>query len=110
MNIRHDSANPDLPEAYENLIYDAMLGDATFFAHWEEVELSWQWVQPIIEATEEGALPLHTYASGSYGPDAARTLLGDHHWWLDDSEADSRAKHQVVDDGDEEEQVIRPGA
>ncbi|KWX78796.1 hypothetical protein [Paenibacillus jilunlii] len=30
VSIRHDSANPELPEAYENLIYDALLGDA----HW----------------------------------------------------------------------------
>ncbi|MNI36941.1 Glucose-6-phosphate 1-dehydrogenase [compost metagenome] len=30
VSIKHESANPDLPEAYENLIYDALLGDA----HW----------------------------------------------------------------------------
>ncbi|KWX85130.1 glucose-6-phosphate dehydrogenase, partial [Paenibacillus riograndensis] len=68
VSIRHDSANPELPEAYENLIYDALLGDATFFAHWDEVELSWQWVQPIIEATAAGTLPLHLYPAGSNGP------------------------------------------
>ena len=39
-----------LPEAYERLIYDAFRGDSTFFAHWKEVELSWEWVQPILDA------------------------------------------------------------
>ncbi|QSF42788.1 glucose-6-phosphate dehydrogenase [Paenibacillus tianjinensis] len=108
VSIKHDSANPDLPEAYENLIYDALLGDATFFAHWDEVELSWQWVQPIIEATEEGSLPLHTYASGSFGPDAAAELLGEDHWWLDEEAPVGLRQRNTVHSLDGE--VIRPGA
>ncbi|AIQ47697.1 glucose-6-phosphate dehydrogenase [Paenibacillus sp. FSL R7-0273] len=108
VSIRHDSANPDLPEAYENLIYDALLGDATFFAHWEEVELSWQWVQPIIEAVEEGTLPLHTYAAGSYGPAAADELLGEDHWWLDEPEGETDGSAEAS--GRVDEQAIRAGA
>ncbi|WP_462413251.1 glucose-6-phosphate dehydrogenase [Neobacillus sp. Marseille-QA0830] len=74
-----------VPEAYERLIYDAMIGDSTFFAHWNEVELSWQWVQPILEAFEENVLPLQEYQSGSYGPHAAELLLAEegYSWWLD---------------------------
>ncbi|MHA6529122.1 glucose-6-phosphate dehydrogenase [Paenibacillus sp. BAC0078] len=105
VSIKHDSANPDLPEAYENLIYDALLGDATFFAHWDEVELSWQWVQPIIEATKDGKLPLHLYPAGSNGPKAADELLGDAHWWLDDPEPDALSADDATD-----EAMIRPGA
>lgn len=75
-----------IPEAYERLIYDAVCGDSTFFAHWREVELSWEWVQPILEAFEENLLPLHEYESGSYGPDAAHALLqeSEFKWWLDE--------------------------
>ncbi len=75
-----------IPEAYERLIYDAICGDSTFFAHWREVELSWEWVQPILEAFEENLLPLHEYESGSYGPDAAHALLqeSEFKWWLDE--------------------------
>ncbi|MBB6731786.1 glucose-6-phosphate dehydrogenase [Cohnella zeiphila] len=75
----------ELPEAYERLIYDALLGDATFFAHWNEVELAWEWVQPVLEAFEGGMLPLHPYAAGSNGPQAADNLLQEngHSWWLD---------------------------
>lgn len=32
------------PEAYEKLIHDCLLGDATNFAHWDEVALSWNFV------------------------------------------------------------------
>lgn len=85
-----------------------MLGDATFFAHWEEVELSWQWVQPIIEATEEGTLPLHSYAAGSYGPDAADELLGEDHWWLDDELPAEQHEPNGVHETDPV--AIRPGA
>jgi glucose-6-phosphate 1-dehydrogenase len=108
VSIKHESGNPDLPEAYENLIYDALLGDATFFAHWDEVELSWQWVQPIIEATSEETLPLHLYPAGSFGPRAADELLGEHHWWLDEPEA---VEHSGVRQTQElNPEAVRPGA
>ena len=73
----------DHPEAYELLLLDAMLGDATFFAHWKEVELSWKWIQPILEAFKEDTLPLYPYPAGSTGPEAAnRLLLTDQFkWW-----------------------------
>lgn len=73
----------DMPEAYESLIYDALRGDLTFFAHWKEVELSWQWVQPVLEAFNENSLPLHLYRAGSMGPEAADQLLKEDgfHWW-----------------------------
>ncbi|MEH7415560.1 glucose-6-phosphate dehydrogenase [Neobacillus drentensis] len=75
-----------IPEAYERLIYDAIIGDSTFFAHWKEVELSWEWVQPILNAFEENRLPLHEYSSGSYGPEASESLLANNgfKWWLDE--------------------------
>ncbi|MFX3673603.1 MAG: glucose-6-phosphate dehydrogenase [Paenisporosarcina sp.] len=73
----------DVPEAYELLIFDALRGDSTFFAHWDEVELSWKWIQPVLDAFEENILPLHLYQSGSMGPDAAHQLLETNgfRWW-----------------------------
>jgi len=73
----------EMPEAYENLIHDALRGDGTFFAHWDEVELSWAWVQPILDAFAANEVPLHTYTSGSNGPEAVHQLLGEDQWWLD---------------------------
>ncbi len=44
VNVEFSAKQADVPEAYELLIFDAMRGDSTFFAHWKEVELSWKWV------------------------------------------------------------------
>ncbi|PLS08452.1 glucose-6-phosphate dehydrogenase [Neobacillus cucumis] len=81
-----------VPEAYERLIFDALIGDSTFFAHWKEVELSWEWVQPILNAFEENLSPLHEYQSGSYGPEAADFLLAENgfKWWLDEKNIEDK--------------------
>jgi glucose-6-phosphate 1-dehydrogenase len=77
------SDQKDVPEAYELLLFDALRGDATFFASWKEVELSWRWVQPILEAFKNNDLPLHSYSAGSMGPDASDQLLKEDGfiWW-----------------------------
>lgn len=72
------------PEAYERLIYDSMRGDATNFTHWEEVALSWKFVDRISqvwENTREADFP--NYSSGSMGPKKADDLLerDNHIWW-----------------------------
>ena len=71
------------PEAYELLLYDALRGNSTFFADWQEVELSWEWIQPVLEAFQEDLLPLHFYPAGSNGPKVADELLlaDQHKWW-----------------------------
>lgn len=76
----------EAPEAYETLINDALIGDSTFFVHWDEVELSWKWVQPILEAFAENEVPLHHYPAGSHGPAAANELLAQdgYRWWFDE--------------------------
>jgi glucose-6-phosphate 1-dehydrogenase len=65
------------PEAYEKLLYDCMRGDATNFTHWDEVALSWSFVDPISEAWKKGKAELTTYPSGSMGPKEADELLKD---------------------------------
>ncbi|MGG6312293.1 glucose-6-phosphate dehydrogenase [Paenibacillus macerans] len=83
--IGSHKSGSEVPEAYENLIYDALRGDSSFFAHWDEVELSWKWVQPILDAFAAEQLPLHEYPAGSYGPKAAHELLAQdgYEWWFD---------------------------
>ncbi len=64
------------PEAYERLILDAMAGDATLFARTDEVELSWEWVDRILNVWHgEGGVPLVFYPAGSDGPSEADLLL-----------------------------------
>lgn len=81
--VDFSASKKDVPEAYELLIFDALRGDSTFFAHWNEVKLSWKWVQPILETFEENIVPLHSYQSGSMGPEAAHQLLEEdgYRWW-----------------------------
>ncbi|TXK77668.1 glucose-6-phosphate dehydrogenase [Paenibacillus sp. N3.4] len=85
LQINFHESGDDVPEAYENLIYDALHGDPTFFAHWDEVELSWKWVQPILEAFQENLVPLYPYSAGTYGPIESDALLAEdgYHWWFD---------------------------
>ncbi|PAE37846.1 glucose-6-phosphate dehydrogenase [Bacillus sp. 7884-1] len=94
INLSNDQISLGVPEAYERLIYDAVNGDSTFFAHWKEVELSWEWVQPILDAFEENLVPLKEYQSGSYGPAAADLLLLENgfKWWLDEKHQESKEK------------------
>ncbi|MNI16951.1 Glucose-6-phosphate 1-dehydrogenase [compost metagenome] len=86
MHFDFHESRDNVPEAYENLIYDALHGDSTFFAHWDEVELSWQWVQPILDAYKENLLPLHIYEAGTNGPIESDELLQQdgYHWWFDE--------------------------
>lgn len=81
--VDFSASKVDVPEAYELLIFDALRGDSTFFAHWNEVELSWKWVQPILEAFEDNRVPLQYYPSGSMGPEASDRLLKEDgfKWW-----------------------------
>jgi glucose-6-phosphate 1-dehydrogenase len=71
------------PEAYERLLHDAIHGDSTFFTRWDEVSLAWKFVDPLAEAFTSNQLQLQTYASGSWGPEAASELLARDgaEWW-----------------------------
>ncbi|MEC2075462.1 glucose-6-phosphate dehydrogenase [Metabacillus fastidiosus] len=71
------------PEAYEKLIYDCMRGDATNFTHWDEVALSWSYVDTISHAWKKEKAELAFYRAGSAGPKEADELLekDSFHWW-----------------------------
>jgi glucose-6-phosphate 1-dehydrogenase len=62
------------PEAYERLILDALMGDATLFARSDSIDRSWALITPILEAWQEGLSPLAHYAAGSWGPQEADVL------------------------------------
>jgi len=73
------------PAAYERLLLDAMLGDATLFARRDEVEAAWAIVTPLLQALEAAdATPPEPYSAGSWGPSAADALLAcDGRKWRD---------------------------
>ena len=51
------SFSDDLPDAYERLLLDVMLGDPTLFPRWDEVEQAWQAIQPILDRWAEAPGP-----------------------------------------------------
>ena len=66
----------DSPDAYETLILDALLGDASLFTRADEVEEAWGIVDPIITSWAEAPAPdLPNYEAGTWGPEAADDLL-----------------------------------
>jgi glucose-6-phosphate 1-dehydrogenase len=66
----------DLPDAYERLLLDVMLGDPTLFPRWDEVEQAWQAVQPILDRWAEAPPPdFPNYEAGSWGPKEADELI-----------------------------------
>jgi glucose-6-phosphate 1-dehydrogenase len=64
-----------LPEAYERLILDAMLGDATLFTRADEVDEQWSLVDAIAAAWKRDRPSFPNYAAGSWGPSTADDLL-----------------------------------
>jgi glucose-6-phosphate 1-dehydrogenase len=65
------------PEAYERVLGDAFLGDATLFIRGDEVDQAWRIVQPLIDAFEAGTIPLSLYPAGTWGPKEADDLLAE---------------------------------
>lgn len=64
-----------LPEAYERLILDAMLGDATLFTRTDEVEEQWSLVDAIVAAWKRDRPSFPNYEAGRWGPRAADELI-----------------------------------
>jgi glucose-6-phosphate 1-dehydrogenase len=62
------------PDAYERVLVDALRGDKTLFATSDEVIAAWEVVDHVVRAWAMSDTDLHTYAQGSWGPDAAEQL------------------------------------
>jgi glucose-6-phosphate 1-dehydrogenase len=67
-----------IPDAYQTLIYDVIVGDQTLFVRADEVEASWRLWTPILERTD---LPVYPYAAGTWGPAATNEALA---LWTDE--------------------------
>jgi glucose-6-phosphate 1-dehydrogenase len=64
-----------LPEAYERLILDTMLGDATLFTRADEVLEQWALVDAIVAAWRRDRPQFPNYGAGTWGPASAEELL-----------------------------------
>ncbi len=58
-----------VPEAYERLLLDSMLGDSTLFARGDAVEACWQFLDPILKEWKENPDDtIYGYPAGTWGP------------------------------------------
>jgi glucose-6-phosphate 1-dehydrogenase len=55
-----------IPEAYQTLILDILMGDQTLFVHADEVEASWALYAPLLD--EHTRPPVVPYPAGTWGP------------------------------------------
>ena len=62
------------PEAYERLILDVLLGEPSLFPTSQEVEISWEILDPIIEQWARKGPP-QKYPPGSWGPKSADEMM-----------------------------------
>jgi len=69
-----ESFTENSPEAYERLLLDVLIGDPPLFPRHQEVELSWEVLDPVEEFWAEHGKP-EQYPAGSSGPPGADALM-----------------------------------
>jgi glucose-6-phosphate 1-dehydrogenase len=67
----------EAPTPYEVLLLDALHGESARFTRQDGVEETWRIMQPLLEDPP----PVHAYAPGSWGPEAAAQLVKGHGGW-----------------------------
>lgn len=70
-----DLGEPEGP--YEVLFHAALTGDRQLFARIDSIEQTWRIVQPLLDKP----CKIHEYERGSWGPEAADSLVRGHHHW-----------------------------
>ncbi|HEV2491009.1 MAG TPA: glucose-6-phosphate dehydrogenase [Candidatus Acidoferrales bacterium] len=73
LHFRYAEKFQPLPEAYETLLHDVILGDPTLFVRDDWVEASWELYTPLL-ANKPRVMP---YPAGSWGPAEADALMRD---------------------------------
>ena len=67
-----------LPEAYERLILDALVGDSTLYSRADAVEASWKFVDPILAYWKAHPnTKLYGYPAGTWGPPESLALFAE---------------------------------
>ncbi len=81
MRFHYADVFGELPDGYETLLTDVMLGDPTLFVRADEVEESWRLYDPSLRDPP----PLLFYPAGSWGPPEADRLVEEwgHRWYTE---------------------------
>lgn len=71
------------PEAYERLLYACMKGERSWFSQWDQIELSWNFMEQLKSLYKEEELTVYPYAPGTPGPKEADDFIrASGHEWL----------------------------
>ncbi len=66
MNFSYgDVFGVEMPESYQRLLLDCMVGDQTLFTRFDGVEAAWQLLTPVLESWQNNKSPLFEYPAGS---------------------------------------------
>jgi len=76
LNAPYSMTGSGMPEAYETLLHDVMLGEAGLFSRADEVEESWKIVAPIVDAWDQEK-EISTYPAGTFDIPNMDMLLDD---------------------------------
>jgi glucose-6-phosphate 1-dehydrogenase len=77
LDLEFETQGGEGPTPYEVLLHAAMVGDSTRFTRQDGVEEQWRIMQPLLDSPP----PVHAYAPGSWGPEAADKLVAGHGRW-----------------------------
>ncbi|MEG0076222.1 glucose-6-phosphate dehydrogenase [Anaerorhabdus sp.] len=70
------------PEAYERLLLLCMQGDQSWFSKWDQIYLSWKYIEDLKLEYRKLQLPIYTYEQNSEGPKEVDQILNDEsHVW-----------------------------
>ncbi len=83
MEFRYSPTFGRVPQAYERLLLDCMLGDPTLFTRSDEVEAAWEYTTQILKGWEAAPPPeFPNYEAGTWGPvEAVRLIAEDGRRW-----------------------------
>ena len=62
-------------DAYATLLLDVIEGDRSLFIRFDEVEMAWQVIEPVLKHWSETSEHLYIYSAGSWGPKETRALF-----------------------------------
>jgi glucose-6-phosphate 1-dehydrogenase len=77
MDFKYGEAfNVPVPDAYERLLLDCMLGDSTLFTRSDEVETAWSIITPVLNKWQDGSGSfIELYRAGTWGPKQADDFI-----------------------------------
>ena len=79
MDLEFADQGGEAATPYEVLLHAAMLGDSTRFKRQDSVEETWRIMEPLVAPPP----PVHPYEPGSWGPEAADSVVAGHGRWHD---------------------------